>query len=123
MCSGEPPQVLEVEVVKVGPFEAQGSYKVFATLYNNNEPVPSVDGGVVSGTSGLRPHRGGGDVRMDSGIALSGIHVDASSKVVFEVSQTKNSVIGAFCTHDMCKPSPVCGTRGKCRNLTDIANR
>ena len=80
---------------RVGPFEAHGTYQVAATLYNNNEPVPAADGHVVTASSGKRLHRSSGDVRIDSGMCLSGLHLDAASKVVFEVIQAKNSVVGA----------------------------
>jgi hypothetical protein len=94
MCSGERPQVVEVEVLRIGPFDAQGMYALAATLYNSNQPVPNADGTPVTQLSAWRQHKGGGDVHFRSGVLLDGVHVDASSKVVFEVFQQKNSLLG-----------------------------
>ena len=70
-------------------------YAVAATLYNSNEPVPDAAGGAVSGMTAWRQHRGGGEVTLRSGAVLAGVHVDACSRVVFEVYQQKSSLLGA----------------------------
>jgi hypothetical protein len=95
MCSGERPQVIEVEVLRMGPFDAQGRYALSATLYNSNQPVPKTDGTPVTGMSAWRQHNGGGLVHLRSGVLLEGVHIDAASKVVFEVFQQKNGLLGA----------------------------
>jgi hypothetical protein len=97
--------VLEVEVVKAGPFEPRGVYHVTATLYNNNEPVAGPDGGAFCGATARRRHGGGGAVTVHSGFALAGVHVDDASRLVFEVVQRKLSAIGAA----PLDPSPVRG--------------
>ena len=55
--------MLEVEVVKAGPFPARGAYAVAATLHTSAEPVPAAEGAVVSGVTAERTHAGGGEVR------------------------------------------------------------
>ena len=97
--------MLEVECAKCGPFEARGWYQVSVTLYNGNEPTPAADGSVVSACTAERFHKGGElPVALHSGVALSGVHIDAASRVVFEVLQRKASIIGAapeLCAHLM----------------------
>jgi hypothetical protein len=90
MCSGERTQVIEVEVLRMGPFDAQGLYALSATLYNSNQPVPNTDGTPVTGMSAWRQHKGAGDVHLRSGMLLEGVHV------VFEVLQQKLSLLGTF---------------------------
>lgn len=101
-----------MELISGGPFEAVGSYRISATLYNSAGPVPAVTGGATCSTSPAVMHAPSSRLAQNQdlvlwhcGLVLPGAHVDACSHVVLQVHCQKPSLLGVPTSHAICSGS------------------
>ena len=88
---------MRVMVRKAGPVAARGSYRVSVMLYQGYEAVPAAGGTVVSAKTekcDFLARNGQGSVVWNTTLALTGVHVDSNSRLVFELHQQKRSLAG-----------------------------